>query len=180
MTKMTITEALSEINLIKKKLEHKKTAMQTLLIKADHVKDIYESEGGVTKHLQKEFQALSDLRRRFVSLRAAISEANLNHEITVGEKTLSIHDWLTWKREIAKEEQNHANYIVTTVNNYMTQSSKNPQCYDDAEGKKHLVTFTPTVDLAEWVKKQERLNDLLENLDGQLSLKNATILVSIK
>lgn len=180
MTKITITEALSEINLIKKKIEHKKTSMQNLFVTASHAKDPYAEEGGSAAFLKKEFQALTDLRTRFVKLRAAISVANMDTEVTINERTMSIHDWLTWKREIVKEEQTFTNAVVTSVNATLNQVQRSPQCYDDAEGKKHLVVFNTNIDLPSFVKRQENLTTMLENLDGQLSLKNATVMVTLK
>ena len=52
-SRITITEALSEINLIKKKIEHKKKTAMGLLVKAEHAKDPYESEGGTKSFLRE-------------------------------------------------------------------------------------------------------------------------------
>lgn len=179
MEKMTITEALSEINLLKKRIEHKKKNTLTLLIKPDHVADPYASEGGSAEFLKREFQSIDDLNRRFVKIRSAISKANLSHEITLGERTQSIHDWLTWKREIAKDETSYVNSVVNSTKAALDDAAKNPRVYDDAEGKKQLLKYTSNVDYAAFVKKQETLAVLFEQLDGKLSLKNATILVEI-
>lgn len=179
MNKMTITEALSEVNLVKKKLEHKKKTVGAMVLKPEHVKDPYEAQGGTPKYLNAEFQAIEDLQTRLIKLRGAISQANIDNNITLGEQTMSIHDWLTWKREISKDETSFINQIVSGVNDHMKKAATQPSVYDDAEGKKKLVVWIPQIDLPSFVKKQERLSDLFENLDGQLSLKNATITIAI-
>lgn len=178
MNKMTITEALSEINLIKKKLEHKKKSVGGLLMKPDHIIDPYRSEGGTMAYVSKELQAIDDLQKRLIKIRGAISKANCEHDITIGERTQSIHDWLTWKREISKDEISFTNMIVSTVNDQIKKCAVQPQVYEDAESKKHLVVWHPMVDLPTFIKKQEMLSELFENLDGQLSLNNATIVIT--
>lgn len=179
MEKMTITEALSEINLIKKKLEHKKKNTLTLLIKPDHTPDIYATEGGTPVFLKREFQSIDDLYRRFIKIRSAISKANIENDITLGERTQSIHDWLTWKREISKDETNFVNTVVTQTKGQLDEIGKSPRCFNDTEGKPQLLKVSAMVDYTSFVKKQEELAVLFEQLDGKLSLKNATIIVSI-
>ncbi len=45
MEKITITEALSEVNLLKKKIEKKKEMILANLAKFKHVPDPYEKQG---------------------------------------------------------------------------------------------------------------------------------------
>jgi hypothetical protein len=177
MEKMTITEGLSELNLIKKKIKTKENAFLGNLILAEHVKDPYENEGGTPEHLKKEFQSLTDLRRRLVKIRSAIASANLENEITLGEMTFSIHDWLTWKREISKEETSFINSVVSGTKSTLDKIAQQPQIYKDSEEKTHLVKFKTCIDYPEFVRKQEKMQELFENLDGKLSLKNATIVI---
>ena len=179
MEKMTITEALSEINLVKKKIETKKKTVLSLLVKAEHQKDIYESEGGAPKFVAKELQSIEDLQIRLMKIRGTISAANIENFITVGERKHSIHDWLTWKREISKDETAFLNNMVTMTKQNLDQFTKNPQCYEDKDGKKQLVVIQSNVDLPALTRKQEQLSELFEKLDGQLSLKNATIVVTV-
>ena len=120
---------------------------------------------------EKEFQSIEDLNRRLIALRGAISISNTDNNISVGERTMSIHDWLTWKREVSKEETSFINNVVSTVKQTMDQAQKNPQCFEDSEGKKHLVVFETMIDYPVFIKKQEKLAEIFENLDGQLSLK---------
>ena len=179
MEQMTITEALSEVNLVNKKLEHKKKNALTLLVKADHAPDPYANEGGTAEFLKREFQSIDDLHRRLIKIRSSISKANIENEITLGNRTQSIHDWLTWKREVSKPETSFINNVVNNTKSLLDENSKQPRVYESADGKKELLKLTPNVDYASFVKKQEELATLFEQLDGKLSLKNATIVVTI-
>lgn len=179
MEKMTITEALSEVNLIKKKLDHKKRNFVPLTVKAEHAKDPYESEGGSSVYLKKELQSIEDLYKRLIRIRSAISKANIETDITIGERTQSIHDWLTWKREISKDETSFINSVVTGVAQAQKDVATKPSCYDAADGTKKLLSLQVNVDYPAFVKKQEEMATLFEQLDGKLSLKNATIVVTI-
>lgn len=178
MEKMTITEALSEVNLIKKRLEHKKRTFVPLTVKAEHAVDPYAGEGGSAVFLKKELQSINDLYARLIKIRGAISKANIEHTITIGERTQSIHDWLTWKREISKDETSFINSVVSGVTTARQQLDKQPGCYDAPDGTKKLIVLQTNVDFPGFVKKQEEMAMLFEQLDGKLSLKNATIVVT--
>lgn len=179
MEKLTITEALSEVNLIKKKVGAKQQKVLGALVRPAHTKDLYESDGGSKKMIESEAQAINDLNRRLAKIRSAISDANLSNEITLGEDTRTIHDWLTWKREIVNSQIHFTKSVHTTVKNMMDKIAKEPQVYVNEEGKQSLVQAVPNVDMAYWVRQEEILNEKLEQLDGKLSLKNATINISL-
>lgn len=179
MEKMTITEALSEVNLIKKKIEKKISLVTGNLMRATHLKDPFESQGGSIAANKAEVQAVGDLNVRLIKVRSAIAKANLENKITIGDATRSIHDWLVWKREVSEGEQKFYTEVHTRTKAQIDQIAKQPSIYKDEEGKTHLVEFVPNVEYPEFLKKAEVLGDTLEKLDGQLSLKNATIVVEI-
>lgn len=179
MEQLTITEALSEVNLVKKKLEHKKKNALTLLTKPDHLPDVYAAQGGSAAFLKSETQSIDDLYRRLIRIRSAISKANIENDITLGGRTLSIHDWLTWKREVSKDETSFINTVVSMTKAQIEEVGKNPRVFEDAEGKKQLLKVQSNVDYPAFIKKQEEMAVLFEQLDGKLSLKNATIVVTL-
>jgi hypothetical protein len=178
---ITITEALSEINLIKKKVTGKRAQIQQMLIRATHIPDVYEKEGGSKAFIEREMQAIADLNLRLIRIRSEISHANLETQITLSEGaftlTQSIHDWLIWKRELVKEQLQFVNSVNTTVKLHIDSVSKQPQVYKDEEGNIHLVKSEVNIHYPSWVAQQASLNALFEKLDGQLSLKNATVTI---
>lgn len=179
MEKMTITEALSEVNLVKKKVEKKSLNVLQNLIRAKHLKDPFEADGGSKKVNESEVQAIDDLNSRLIKLRAAISRANLDNSIAIDKTKMSIHDWLIWKREVSKSASEFAQKIPQLVKTHIDQVTRQPQVYKDSEEKTHLVDYEINIDYPGFIKRSERISDSLEKLDGQLSLKNATIVVEI-
>lgn len=177
--KTTITEALSEINLIKKKIESAQQTVLSVLNKPKHLDDAFKSDGGSPKLIERQVQSMNDNFSRLEKIRSAVSQANLDTSITVGETTKTIFDWLTWKREVAESHLTFAKNVYTQAKVELDRVARVPQVYKDEEGKTHLLEIESNVDLGTWLKKQEVLTETLEKLDGQLSLKNATVLVDI-
>ena len=179
MDKMTITEALSEINLIKKKIMAKQAKIQSAVIRAEHLPDSFTSEGGSEEMIRRESQGIYDLNYRLARIRAEISHANLTHKISIGEDVRSIHDWLIWKREIATGQIKFTRDIHESVRSHNKTAAERPQVYKDGEDKPQLVKYKINVDYADWLQRETLLSEKLEKLDGQLSLKNATICIEI-
>ncbi len=179
MEKMTITEALSEIKLITSKVEKKRAFVKSNLIRAAHMTDPLEKDGGSTKVLTQELQSVKDLEIRLEKVRYAIAKANIENQITLGETTKSIFEWITWKREISAASLNMTNGIHTLIKSELDKISKQPAVYLDQDQKTQIVRIIPNLDYNEFVKKAEVISDMIEQLDGKLSLKNATIVISI-
>lgn len=177
MEEMTITEALAEIKLLQKKIESKRSTVTSNLVRQKQMPDPFQSDGGGQQVMTREIQAVTDLFTRLVSIRGAIAEANLTNKITVAEETKSIHDWLTWKREVAEPLRNFYQTIHVTIKEALIRQSTNPVVYKDEEGKVHMVEMVPNADYAEFIKRAEKTQDKFERLDGLLSLRNATITV---
>lgn len=129
--------------------------------------------------ISKEHQSMRDLQRRLQRIRAAISQANLDNMITVNDMTQSIHDWLIWKREIAAESNGFLQLITHQTKVHMDQAGKSPQVFKDEKEQLKVVKWIYHIDYSEWLRMYEKGNEALEKLDGQLSLKNATIVVEI-
>lgn len=179
MAKMTITEALSEVNLIKKKVVAARDVVKTNLARPKHVKDPFEKDGGTAAVIDRQVQSIYDLTARLERIRGAVSSANLANTITVGEQTKTIFDWLTWKREVAEDQKSFVGFVYTQTKNLLDNAARNPQAWKDEEGKTHLVELQSNVDLGAWLRKQEIVVEMVERLDGLLSLKNATITVEV-
>lgn len=177
--KITITEALSEVNLVKKKIAAKQEKIRGALVRADHVKDPFEKEDGSVEMIKREFQAIQDLSTRLQKIRAGISQTNISTTITIEGQTRSIHDWLVWRRELQKGEQGFIQICHSTVKQHVDSLMRQPQVVKDNEGKATLVEYKINVDYAELLKRDHTITEILERLDGQLSLKNATITFEI-
>src|SRR4051794_1015289 len=102
---LTITEALAEIKTINKRIQTKHQFVLSYLFRQEGLKDPLEKDGGSVEAIRRETQAISDLRLRLINLRRGIARANEATEVTVGTNTMTISDWLTWRRDVAPETQ---------------------------------------------------------------------------
>lgn len=177
MGKMTITEALSELNLISKKLDKQRHALKGACLKYSEHTDPYASDGGAKAFYNKTKQSIVDLEDNLVKIRKAIHAKNIETEITIKGLTKTIDEWLSWKKDIYEGSKNSLNDIENIINREVEEIKKNPKVKKDEADNVVLLTLEPSEDLAEIEKSKERLLTIYENLDGQLSLKNATTII---
>lgn len=175
---MTITEALSEVKLIQKKIEKKRQFVLTNLTRFEHLKDPLETGGGSTKVLHAELQSIEDLQTRLETIRWAIADANSKTTLTLDGKTKSLTAWLSWKRDLADTDIAFRNSIHTSLKQSFDRAATQPQVYKTEETQTpQLAKLILNLDYGEMVKRAERTSELLEKLDGKLSLLNATIVI---
>ncbi len=179
MSQVTITEALSELNLIKKKIEKKQQTVLGSLTRVEHMPDPFEKVGGSKEYLAGEIQAIEALRKRYVKIRSAIAKVNTVTPITIGPETMTINEWLNWKREQATSALQFASSLATDTKKALDIQSQRPSVFKDDAGNVKVVNVIANVDYPERLKAASDLDDMIEKLDGQLSLKNATITIDI-
>lgn len=174
---MTITEALAEIKTILKRIATKREFVETYQLRVDTLKDPLEKDGGSSKAVDAEMQAIADLEGRIVTLRKAIQKANDDTEITLEGLSMSIADWLIWRREIAPAKQTFLSRLSQRLSSarqqIRTSDWRSPQT---PEVKTDIVV---NMDETKLSKDREALQNILGQLDGQLSLRNATVQLSL-
>jgi hypothetical protein len=139
-----------------------------------------ERDGGSIAAIISARQAIRDLHERSVSIRRAIQEANATNTITVEGETRSIADWLVWRREVAPK----AKELLSQINSGITQIRQEAKKRDvkmvapgsEPTSFNDLVVNVNEADLA---KEIEHVETVLGSLDGQLSLKNATLVITV-
>lgn len=175
---LTITEALAEIKTIGKRVEKKRESLMGYLARQDGVRDPLEKDGGSAAFITAERQAIGDLTARVIALRRGIQKANDTTTVTVGDRSRSISEWLTWRRDVAPGERGFLAALRNGVNQVRAQAQKSGasvvQPGGVAERPTDLVVNISEQDLA---KQIEALEETLGTLDGQLSLKNATVII---
>lgn len=180
MSKLTITEALSEMKTIDARIGKKREFVSQYLYRQDRMRDPLEKQGGSRAIIASELQSISDLSERKLQIRRAIQQANQRVEITLEGSTRSIADWLVWRREVAPGYQAQLKAVNQTV-----QAARN-----DAMRKGLSVLSDPNaastpndviinIDEVALAAEIERLEQTLGMLDGQLSLRNATVTIDI-
>lgn len=177
MEKMTITEALAEIKLIQKKNDKLRNHVLGNLVRAAHVPDPFDKDGGSQQANFAWLQSIKDSEARQLRIRSAIAMANLTTAITIKEETKTIFDWLTWRREIAETCATFYETIARNIKSRLDEMSSKPQVWKDTEEKTHLLQLIPNLSYPDKQAVALALRDKLEKLDGQLSLKNATIVI---
>lgn len=183
---MTITEALAEIKTIEKRIAKKRESILGYLARQDMLRDPLAADGGSVAFIKRERQAIHDLEERVVALRRAIATANASTVFAInGGTARSIADWLTWRREVAPGRQQFLTGLrdrVERVRREAQQKGVNVVAAASAvttggDGKPTDVLVN--ISEAELAKDIEALEEELGNLDGLLSLKNATTQIAV-
>ena len=179
MSKLTITEALAEIKTVGKRIAAKHAFVVQHLLRQAIVKDSLEREGGSPELVGRELQGVKDLFERVVMLRIGIQDANRKTKVTVGKETRTIAEWLAWRKDVSKVEGDFYDdlqqRIVNARNNIAKQADRMTDV-DRAAGGADIVVHLSETELA---KRRESIQQVLGELDGQLSLKNATTFVEV-
>jgi hypothetical protein len=176
----TITEALAELKLIKGKLDKKATFIVTYLGRQDGAKDPLEKQGGAGKAIAEGLQATNDLHERFVRIRSAIAAANAAQTVTIGTTTRSVADWLVWRREVAPLVKAFHQNLTSKIG--QIRSGAKQQGWNVVKNGEQPAQPTDVIieiDEKALAEKQESVQEILDTLDGKLSLHNATVTVGV-
>jgi len=170
MTEILLTEALAELKTIPKRIESKRDTIRTHMIRQDHLKDPLEKDGSSqAQAVRTAFQSIDDLTKRMIKLRTAINEKNLDVDLTIEGMTYSIAEWITWKREIVP--------ILAPIFRGTIQrlSELHTSPYGKDEGN-----YIINVNEEQLRKVAEKLDSVIGQLDGKLSVLNATTTIILE
>jgi len=174
MTQITITEALAEIKTVGKRIASKKEFVNKYLVRVETMKDPLEKDGGSSVVLSQELQAIADLEQRIVNLRRGIQQANDETKLNVEGIDRSITDWLTWRREVSEGHRLFLRNLRVNLEN-MRSAQRSQRFNSQTEKPLDIIV---NVDEKKLADEAEKLDNILGQLDGQLSLKNATVMVN--
>lgn len=179
---LTITEALAETKTIEKRIAKKREAIQQYVARQDMVKDPLATDGGSVAYIKSEEQSVADLEDRLIAIRAAILAANVTTQVTVEGETRSLQDWLTWRREVAPKQQTYLNQLRQRIESVRQQAQQKGLSVVSAVatvGETKPTDLLVNISEKELADRIEHLETVLGSLDGQLSLKNATVTVNL-
>lgn len=175
---ITITEALAEIKTIGKRVEKKYEFIFTNLARQEGAKDPLERDGGSTAVLMREKQSIADLHALVIDLRRGIQRANDETKVTINDQTRTISEWLIWRRDVAPKRKEFfakvTNGLKGLRENAKRQGVNVIASVGASQSPTDIVVNISEGDLAAEI---ERFEDTLGQLDGQLSLKNATVMI---
>jgi hypothetical protein len=180
----TITEALQELKTLQARLLKKRAAILGFLARDSRIKDPLEKEqGGSQGWIERERQAIADLETRVVMLRTAIQTANLNTPCEVGKVTRSVAEWLTWRREISDGSKAFLNSMSNQINKVRADLQGRNRNVGLAIAQAGAESAPPdvvvTLNERKLLTEQELMEEMLGDLDGRLSLLNATTTIDV-
>jgi hypothetical protein len=179
MAQTTITEALAELKTIDKRIAKKREFVLGYLLRQEMFKDPLEKDGGSVSAIKRELQSIHDLEERKIVIRRAVQRANEQNTIAVGRQSRTIADWLVWRREVAPVQQTFLANIRTKIEQARQEAArKGAGLSASAESAKPNDVIV-NVNEQELAREIEALEEILGTLDGQLSLRNATLTIDV-
>lgn len=179
MAKLTITEALAEVKTIKARVEKKHANVLRYFGRHSNVKDPLEKDGGSVAFIKAERQGIEDLLARWVRIRTAIQQANVSTKATVAGLERSVADWLNWRREIAPVQKAHVASFINGIQNARNEAKKQGVAMVEKEtGQAPEIVIC--INEQEVAVLSESLETTLGELDGKLSLINATTVIDVE
>lgn len=173
---LTITEALAEIKTIDKRIEKKREYITQYIARQEGAKDPLEKDGGSVEVIRRETQAINDLYNRLINLRTGIQRTNNATEVTIGTNTMTISEWLVWRREIAPPTRTYLHKLRQSFHTLRDQTRRQGvQLVSPGNTGEKPTDVIVNIDEATLAKEIEAMEETLGALDGQLSLKNATV-----
>jgi len=171
----TITEGLQEIKTLLKRIEKKRSFIRGYLWRQNQIRDPHDKDGGSHILIKKERQAIQDLENNIINIKRQIDTANAITEITICGETKTIAEWLIWRRELATNRKRFLESIQSTVQSARTQAAQKGIQVVDTASKAGDVDVIVNIDERLLAEEIEQMEEILSKLDGQLSLKNATV-----
>ncbi len=178
-TEITITEALQEVKTIDARIQKKKEFIFNFLFRQNNQRDPHEKDGGSATLIARERQSINDLLERKISIRNAINVANSVNTITVKDQVRTISGWLVWKRDVAPIMRVVLNETAARLQSMRQDVSRKGLIVTQNAPTEVTLDVIVNINEAELAKQIENLEETLSTLDGQFSLKNATIWISV-
>ena len=177
--KITITEALQEVKTIDARIQKKKEFIFNFLFRQNNQRDPHEKYGGSASLIAKERQSINDLLERKISIRNAINVANAENSITIRDQSRTISEWLVWKRDVAPTLKAVLNETAARLQSMRQDVSRKGLTITQNAPAEVTLDVIVNVNESELAKQIENLEETLSTLDGQFSLKNATIKIEV-
>jgi hypothetical protein len=179
MAQITITEALAELKTIDKRIEKKREFVLSYLLRQEMFKDPLEKDGGSAAAIRRELQSIHDLEERKIAIRRAINAANEAASITTGGQTRTIADWLVWRREVAPKLSQFLASLRSRIEQARQEAARKGASLTTSAETARPNDVVVNINEQELARQIETLEEALGHLDGQLSLKNATLMIEV-
>lgn len=179
MAEITITEALAEIKTIQARIVKRKEAVMRYFARDARLRDPMEAEGGSGEFVKRERQAIGDLEGRIVDIRTAIQSKNLATIADVRGMRRSVAGWLNWRRDVSTEAKRFLVLMASGIDQARAQAQRSNAGVAGDEKEAKAGDFIISVNERELASETEEMEALLGELDGRLSLINATTTITV-
>lgn len=177
---VTVTEGLQEIKTTAARIEKKHENVMRYFNRDSRLKDPLLADGGSAEYVRRERQAIADLQERIVKIRGAIQNANASTQLKVAGESRSVMDWLNWRRDISDSQKKFLGRMINQLNQVRQAVKSQGGVVTTKEGESLApVEIVISVDEKELASQSEKLEQTLGELDGKLSLINATTVIEI-
>jgi len=164
---MKITEGLAELKTVAARIAKKRQFVTSHLMREADRLDPLDRQGGSINVVKQELQGIRDLEERVVAIRSAINRANSSTKVTAGGVTRTIEQWLVWRREVSRGQVEFLGTVKKAIDMARQRDPYN-------RGSKDEPGFLVNLDEQKLGQDMEQLVSVLGELDGQLSVANAT------
>ena len=173
---ITISEALAEVKTIGKRLEKKRAFVMQSLARQEGLRDPFEKEGGTPKLIATELQAIGDLEIRILELRTSIQRTNERTVVKIGDSSMTVAEWLVWRRDVMPKQKEFFGHLAKGLDGLRTTARQKGLNIVQTVGAQATSPndIIVHIDEADIIRKMERLETILGELDGRLSVVNAT------
>lgn len=174
---MTITEALAELKTLGARLEKNAEYVKSYIVRDERIRDPFDRAGSSSAaEIAAKRQASNDLRERWVKIRSAIHKRNQSQTLEIEGVTRSLADWIVWRREISHNLKVELDALANAINGARARLRQGNAAQKEGEAPVNMIV---NLDEAALFAERERVEKILGQLDGQLSLKNATTLIEL-
>lgn len=171
----TIAEGLQEIKTLHKRIEKKREFIKNCLCRYNQMRDPHEKDGGSNLIIKKERQAIKDLEDNVIEIKLKIDAANANTSVKVCAEVRTIAEWLVWKRELAVKKKRFLELLQSSIQSVRNQAIQKGSSVVESDIKAAAMDIIINVNEMELANEIEQMENILSTLDGQLSVKNATV-----
>lgn len=173
MPTMTLTEALARHKLTLAKISDATNRLQHYLVRDDRLQDpLLKADTTSEAFVAQQRQSISDLCQLAINIRRAIAQQNRDIRVTFGKLSMSIEDALCWRREIAPLQKALLNSLLVKARESRTPIRSSQSATD-------LIKWVVSFDEKQAMDELEQLTTALAELDMQLSIVNATHIITV-
>jgi hypothetical protein len=177
---MLIQQGLSELKLIKKRMEKILEELETYSAWCSKKKHPWGIQGAnqeysvkqAEKEVQAKIQAYHDLAARFFKIKAAIDRTNMQTKITVAGRTFTLHEALIYKNHLVGMNQKLVQACDTAIRKAEAEVERyNARKEKDSVDSADLLYLFPKKE----IEKVDQFNiEFMEQVDAALQIANAT------